>query len=68
MEPKVIIYGKPGWPYTERARAAYKDHDYVNVKESRKNLDAMLKWSNGSRQVPVIVQGDDATIGYGGSW
>jgi len=68
MSQKVIIFGKPGWPYTERARAAHKDHDYVNVKESRKNLDAMLKWSKGSRQVPVIVQGDDATIGYGGSW
>jgi glutaredoxin len=30
-------------------------------------LDAMLKWSKGSRQVPVIVQGSDVTVGYGGS-
>jgi hypothetical protein len=30
-------------------------------------MEAMLKWSNGARQVPVIVQGDDVAIGYGGS-
>lgn len=30
-------------------------------------MDAMLKWSKGQRKVPVIVQGDEVTIGYGGS-
>jgi hypothetical protein len=30
-------------------------------------MDAMLKWSNGQRKVPVIVQGDEVTIGYGGT-
>jgi glutaredoxin len=30
-------------------------------------MDAMLKWSKGARQVPVIVQGNDVTIGYGGT-
>jgi len=27
----------------------------------------MLKFSKGGRQVPVIVEGDKVTIGYGGS-
>lgn len=30
-------------------------------------MDEMLKWSNGQRKVPVIVQGEKVTIGYGGS-
>jgi hypothetical protein len=30
-------------------------------------MDAMLKWSNGQRKVPVIVQGKEVTVGYGGT-
>jgi glutaredoxin len=37
------------------------------VKASPQNLDAMLKISGGKRQVPVIVEGEKVTIGYGGS-
>jgi hypothetical protein len=31
------------------------------------NLDAMLKLSGGKREVPVIVEGEKITIGYGGT-
>jgi len=27
----------------------------------------MLKYSNGARSVPVIVEGDKVIVGYGGS-
>jgi len=30
-------------------------------------MDEMLKYSNGGRQVPVIVEGNKVTIGYGGT-
>ena len=30
-------------------------------------MEAMLKASGGKRQVPVIVEGDKVTIGYGGT-
>jgi hypothetical protein len=30
-------------------------------------LDEMLSYSNGRRQVPVIVDGGKVKIGYGGS-
>jgi hypothetical protein len=30
-------------------------------------LDEMLKITKGGRRVPVIVEGDKVTIGYGGS-
>jgi hypothetical protein len=30
-------------------------------------LDEMLKFSNGARKVPVIVEGEKVEIGYGGT-
>jgi len=30
-------------------------------------LDEMLKFSDGTRQVPVIVEGEKVNIGYGGT-
>ena len=41
--------------------------DYRDVKSSRADLDEMLGHSQGQREVPVIVDGDKVTIGYGGS-
>jgi len=37
------------------------------VKKDRKHLNEMLKHSNGRREVPVIVEGEKVTIGYGGT-
>jgi len=37
------------------------------VKKDPKILDEMLKLSKGKRSVPVIVEGQKVTIGYGGS-
>jgi len=39
----------------------------VDVKEQKEKLEEMLKLSNGVRKVPVIVEGEKVTIGYGGS-
>jgi glutaredoxin len=37
------------------------------VKQDHSKLDEMLKLTKGSRQVPVIVEGEKVTVGYGGS-
>jgi len=37
------------------------------VKQDSKYMDAMLKLSKDVRKVPVIVDGDDVTIGFGGT-
>ena len=73
MENKVIIFGKNTWPYTTAAREAYtkkqKKVEYVNVIDDAKLMDAMLKYSKGSRKVPVIVEQETVTIGFNGkSW
>jgi hypothetical protein len=36
------------------------------VRKDPRNLDAMLKLSSNRRQVPVIVQGERVSIGFGG--
>jgi glutaredoxin 3 len=46
---------------------AHPDHEYVDVKQSPQNMEAMLKCTGGKRNVPVIVEGEKVTVGYGGS-
>jgi len=43
------------------------EFEYVNVKKDRASLDRMLSLTNGRRDVPVIVDGDRVTIGFGGT-
>ncbi|MGD9136940.1 MAG: glutaredoxin-related UxxT selenoprotein, partial [Desulfobacterales bacterium] len=37
-----------------------------NVRNELRHLDTMLKYSNGTRKVPVIVDGQTVTIGFDG--
>jgi glutaredoxin len=41
--------------------------EYVNVKKNAAELQRMLGFSNGRRAVPVIVDNDQVTIGFGGT-
>ena len=73
MSEKVLIFGKDAWPYTRSAREAYakqnKEVEYYSVVSDRNQLDTMLKYSKGKRQVPVIVEAEKVTIGFdGGTW
>ena len=67
----VVIYGKDGCPYTSAARDDYEKRgvpvQYVNVKKNPAELEQMLRYSKGKRQVPVIVEGEKVTIGFGGT-
>ena len=67
----VTIYGKDSCPYTQAAREDYARRGvpftYVNVKKSPADLARMLELSKGRRAVPVIVEGDTVTIGFGGT-
>ena len=69
MTEKVIIFGKEGWPYTEKARSAYGETaEYFDVKADSKKMEEMLKHSGGVRKVPVILEKGKVTIGFGGAW
>jgi glutaredoxin len=73
MTEKVLIFGKDAWPYTRAAREAFANDDrqvdYYDVVKEARYLEIMLKHSNGTRKVPVIVEGKTVTIGFdGGTW
>jgi glutaredoxin len=67
----VLIFGKDGCPYTQAARDHYAAEnipfEYHNVKKSADGLERMLVYSMGVRKVPVIVEGEKVTVGYGGT-
>ena len=71
MGGMVLIFGKDTCPYTQAARDHYLSlatpFEYFNVKKNHAALERMLAFSHGKRQVPVIVEGDKVTIGYGGT-
>lgn len=68
---KVLIYGKDDCPYTSGAREDYAHRgmsvEYINVKKDKAGMKKMLELSGGRREVPVIVDGNKVTIGYGGT-
>ena len=37
------------------------------MKANKKKLNEMLKFSKNVREVPVIVEGEKVTVGYGGT-
>jgi hypothetical protein len=39
----------------------------VNVKASAENMKRMLAYTEGSRDVPVIVENGKVTVGFGGT-
>lgn len=67
----VTIFGKDACPYTQAARDDYQRRgvpfQYINVKKHPPELERMLGYSKGRREVPVIVDGDKVTIGFGGT-
>ena len=71
MAEEVVIYGKDSCPYTVAARDDYAARGipvrYVNVKRDPAGLDRMLGLTRGRREVPVIVEGGQVTVGFGGT-
>jgi glutaredoxin 3 len=66
----ILIFGKDSCPYTSAAREDYaksgKPFEYINVLKNRDDLKRMLDYSKGVREVPVIVENGEVTIGYAG--
>lgn len=51
-----------------KARSAYGEAaEYFDVLRDKARLKEMLAYTKGLSQVPVIVEGEKVTIGYGGS-
>ena len=70
VSQKTLIYGKDTWPYTTQAREACakegREVEYYDVRFDADKMKDMLKYSDGARKVPVIVDQDKVTIGFNG--
>ena len=70
MEEKVLIFGKSTCPFTTSAREAYlkngRNVEYIDVLSDAGKLDTMLKYSDGKRKVPIVVDRGEVTIGFNG--
>ena len=70
MSEVTLIFGKDSCPYTGAARQDYesagKSFRYINVLQDKSELKRMLEFSKGVREVPVIVENGQVTIGYAG--
>lgn len=65
----IKIYTKPTCPYCAAAKADMDSrdiaYDEINVLADEAALAEMERLSGG-RTVPVIVEGDNVTVGFGG--
>jgi len=67
---EVIIYTKHGCPFCAAAKEEYAKQGgftEINLHDQPDKLDEMVRLTGGKRQVPVIVEGDKVTVGFGGS-
>lgn len=66
----ITIYTKTGCPYCAAARKHYTESgiafEEINVTERPSEQAKLLKITGGQRIVPVIVEGDDVKLGFGG--
>lgn len=66
----VIIYTKVGCPYCTAAKKHYTDagtaFDEIDVFDTPGAMDKVLELSKGERIVPVIVDGAEVKLGFGG--
>lgn len=68
MSSRVTIYGTENCPFTRKAREAYGQRAiFVDVGSNNAKLEEMLRYSKGKRQIPVIVEGEKVSIGFGGT-
>ncbi|MCK9375973.1 MAG: glutaredoxin family protein [Syntrophobacterales bacterium] len=71
MTKEITIFGKKTCPFTRRAREAKSQEGmkviYRDVQEDGQALEEMLRLTQGNRRIPVMLEGDKLSIGFGGS-
>lgn len=70
MSEKIVIYTKPTCPYCRAAKEDFEDRG-IEYTEFDVTSDPAIKEEAirlaGQASVPVIVEGDKVTVGFGGS-
>ena len=70
MSDEVVIYTKPGCPYCKAAKEDFASRG-ITYRELDVTLDPAIREQAiakaGVASVPVIVKGNDVSVGFGGS-
>jgi glutaredoxin len=66
----VTIYTKEGCPYCAAAKKHYTEagasFEEIDIHNTPGAMDKVLELSKGERIVPVIVDGEEVKLGFGG--
>ena len=71
-EPTIIVYTHPDCAYSSAAKMDYRRNKTVyteiDLAKQPDKVDELLSLTNGERITPVIVCGDQVTIGFKGGY
>ena len=69
-EENVIIYTTPGCPFCATARQDLAQqgvtYEEISIENNPEVVEEVMRLSNGTGIVPIIVSGDDVQVGFGG--
>jgi len=70
-EPQeVVIYTKPGCPYCATAKQDLEErgvsYEEISTEDNPSAVQEVMRLSNGSGIVPILVRGDEVKVGFGG--
>lgn len=67
---KTILYTKPGCPFCAEARKDLDErgvsYEEVSIEKGPDVVEEVMRLSNGSGIVPILVSGDEVKVGFGG--
>ena len=68
--PTLTIYTHPECPYSSAAKGDFDqsniEYHEIDISIHPEAMDELMRLTDGERITPVIVDGDDITIGYYG--
>ena len=70
MPSNIVIYTRPGCPYCAAAKHDLSgrglSYEEINVESNPEARAEVMRLSAGTGVVPILVEGDKVTVGFGG--
>jgi len=67
---KVVIYTTPGCPFCAAAKQDLEErgvsYEEISTENNPKVIEEVMRLSNGTGIVPILVSGDEVKVGFGG--
>ena len=67
---KVVIYTAPGCAFCAAAKQELEErgvsYEEISTEDNPKVVDEVMRLSNGTGIVPILVSGDEVKVGFGG--